>query len=173
MRRILIAQQPGGSFGMPWRGDAPCYNFNFPNEHFCADEIDKAGDKSEIGTLVIGCDLPDYSFISQMINLRQLYIYAGEKLSDLSFIEGLVYLRQLYIAESHITSLQPLAALAAEKTRLYNENPKDIEHMLKYAFEAVCIRSDCLDTVPNELADCDVLRTREFIINDKRVKRAR
>lgn len=158
---------------MPWKGDAPCYNFNVPNEHFRADEIDKAGDKSEIETLVIGCGLPDHSFISQMINLRQLYIYSGEKLSDLSFIEGLVYLRQLYIAESHITSLQPLAALAAEKSRLYNESPKDIEHMLKYVFEAVCIRSDHLDRIPSDLADSDVLHTREFIINDKRVKRDR
>lgn len=55
----------------------PCFNFNAPDEHFRADEIEKIGDKSKIETLVIGCDLPDYDFISDMVNLRQLYIYSG------------------------------------------------------------------------------------------------
>lgn len=167
MRQILIAEKPGSSYGMPWKGDAPCFNFNIPNEHFRADEIENIGDKSEIETLVIGCDLPDYDFISDMVNLRQLYIYSGENLSDLSFIERLVCLRQLYLAESHITSLEPFASLIAEKSRLYSEGPDKIERILKYAFEAICIRSDCLDCDPNDFIDKYVLRTREFTINNK------
>lgn len=171
MRRILIADNPGSSYGMPWKGDAPCFNFKMPNEHFHVDEIENIGDKSEIGTLVIGCNLPDYDFISDMVNLQQLYIYSGKNLIDLSFIEGLVCLRQLYLAESHITSLEPFASLTAEKSRLYREGPNDIEHMLKYAFEAVCLCSDRLDCDPNELTDKYVLRTREFVINNKRAGR--
>lgn len=170
MRRILIAEKPGSSYGMPWKGDAPCFNFNMPDEHFRADEIENIGDRSEIETLVIGCDLPDYAFISDMINLQQLYIYSGENLSDLSFIEGLICLRQLYIAESHIASLDAFVALTAEKSRLYGESPKGIERILKYVFEAVCIRSDHLDCDPNDLADKDVLRTREFFINNKKAR---
>lgn len=170
MRQILIAEEPGSSYGMPWKGDAPCFNFKHPNEHFRADEIENIGDSSEIEALVIGCDLPDYNFISEMVNLQQLYIYSGENLSDLSFIENLICLRQLYIAESHITSLEPFAALTAEKSRLYAESPKDIMSMLKYVFEAVCIRSDCFDCDPNDLTDKYVLRTRELIINDKRAR---
>lgn len=168
MRRILIAEEPCSSYGLPWKGDAPCFNFRVPDEHFRADEIENIGDKSEIETLVIGCDLPDYDFVSDMINLRQLYIYSGENLSDLSFIERLVCLRQLYIAQSHISSLEPLAALTAEKSRLYNEDPHNIESIFKYTFEAVCIRSDRLDCDPNDFTNQDVLRTREFVINKKR-----
>lgn len=170
MRRILIAEKPGSSYGMPWKSDAPCFNFNMPNEHYRADEIENIGDKSEIETLVLGCDLPDYDFISDMVNLRQLYIYSGENLSDLSFIERLVCLRQLYLAESHITSLEPLVSLTAEKSRLYSEGSNDIAHMLKYVFEAVCIRSDRLDCDPNDLTDKYVLCTREFVINGKRAR---
>lgn len=171
MRHILIAEKPASSYGMPWKGDAPCFNFNAPDEHFRADEIEKIGDKSEIEALVIGCDLPSYGFISDMVNLRQLYIYSGSDLSDLSFIERLVCLKQLYIAESHIISLEPFASLTAEKSRLYNEAPNNIGHMLKYTFEAVCIRSDHLDCDPNDLTDNYVLHTREFVINNKRAGR--
>lgn len=168
MRRILIAEEPCSSFGLPWKGDAPCFNFKAPDEHFRADEIENIGDKSEIETLVIGCDLPDYDFISDMVNLRQLYIYSGENINDLSFIKKLVCLRQLYLAQSHIGSLEPLAVLTAEKSRLYGENPENIENILKYAFEAVCIRSDRLDCDPNDFTDRNVLHTREFVINNKR-----
>lgn len=168
MRRILIAENPGSSYGMPWKGDAPCFNFNAPDEYFRADKIESLGDKSEIETLVIGCDLSDHDFISDMVNLQQLYIYSGGALRDLSFIEKLVCLRQLYIAESHITSLEPFSALTAEKSRLFGESTKDIVHMLRYVFEAVCIRSDCLDCDPNDFTDKYVLRTREFVINNKR-----
>lgn len=74
MRSILIANEPGGSFGLPWKGDAPCFNFNFPRENVPADELDKIADKSEITTLVLGVDLQDYSVISEFLNLNQLYI---------------------------------------------------------------------------------------------------
>lgn len=84
---------------------------------------------------MIGCELPDYDFISDMVNLRQLYIYSGGYLSDLSFIERLVCLKQLYIAESHITSLEPFASLTAEKSRLYNETPNDIAEMIYLALK--------------------------------------
>lgn len=170
MRQILIAEKPISVYKMPWKSDGRCFNFRAPNEHFRADEIDKIGDKSEIETLVIGCDLPDYDFISDMVNLRQLYIYSGENLSDLSFIERLVCLRQLYIAQSHIGSLELFTALVTKKSRLYREGPDDIEHMLKYAFEAVSIHSDRLDCDPNDFTDKYVLRTRDFVINNKRAK---
>lgn len=170
MRRILIAEKPVNSYGMPWRSDGTCFSFKGPNEHLRPDEIANIGDKSEIESLVISCDLPDYGFISDMVNLQQLYIYSGGNLSDFSFIENLICLRHLFIAESHIGSLEPLVRLAAEKSRLYAESPQDFKSIFKYFFEAVCIRSDCLDCDPNDLADIDALRAREFVINNKRAK---
>lgn len=49
MRHILIAEKPACSYGMPWKGDAPCFNFNMPNEHFRAYEIEnrrQVGDRN-------------------------------------------------------------------------------------------------------------------------------
>lgn len=164
MRSILIADYPGGSFGMPWRGDAPCFNFNYPREHLRPEELDKIGDKTDIETLVIGVDLPDYGFISELVNLRQLYIYSGKNLKDIEFIRPLVGLRQLYIYESQISSLEPFEALAAEKSRLYQESSKDLKAIITYPFEAVCIRSDFINCDLRELKKYDSLRTRELYI---------
>lgn len=167
MRSILIANEPGGSFGLPWKGDAPCFNFNFPRKNIPADELDKIADKSEITTLVLGVDLQDYSVISEFLNLNQLYIYSGNSLTDISFIKPLVKLHQLYIAESHISSLEPFAELIKEKARLLDESGESKDAFFTYPFEAVCIRSDRLDCKPEDYIDKTVLFTREFYINNR------
>lgn len=170
MKSILIANEPGGSFGMPWKGDAPCFNFNIPRENIPADELDKIADKSEITTLVLGVDLQDYSVVSEFSELKQLYIYSGENLTDLSFIKPLVRLRQLYIAESHITSLEPFEELIKEKARLLAES-EEKNAFFTYPFEAVCIRSDRLNCSPRDFKEkykeTRVLFTREFYINNR------
>lgn len=60
--------------------------------------------------------------------------------------------------KSHIASLEPFASLTAEKSRLYSKGPNDIGNMLKYVFEAVCIRLDKLDCGPKGFTDKYVLR---------------
>lgn len=171
MRSVLIANEPGGGFGMPWKGDAPCFNFNIPRENIPANELDKIADKSEITTLVIGVDLADYSFVSEFSNLKQLYIYSGDTLTDISFIKPLVKLRQLYIAASHIASLEPLEELVTEKARLLAESEEKQAFFTSYPFEAVCIRSDCLNCSPRDFKEkfkeTRVLFTREFYINNR------
>lgn len=174
MRSILIADAPGSSFGLPWKGDAPCYNFNMPRGNIPAGELDKIADKSEITTLVIGVDMPDYGFVSEFVNLKQLYIYSGNNLTDISFIKPLVKLQQLYITESHIASLEPLEELIMEKGRLLAES-KETHPFFIYSFEAVCIRSDSLPDRPDckpralkeKFKNTRVLLTREFYINNR------
>lgn len=153
MKSILIADEPGNGFGLPWKGDAPCYNFNFPRENIPAEELPKIADKSEITTLVIGVDLEDYSVVSEFSELTQLYIYSGEKLTDISFIKPLVKLHQLYIAESHISSLEPLAELITEKARLLTENKDDTNALFTYYIEALCIASDSLNCTTREFKE--------------------
>lgn len=169
MRRILIenegidATQRG--FGMPWAYDATCYNFRMPNETIAAEEVTTLANKKEIESLVIGCKLNDYSFIKDMKNLRQLYIYNGDHMEDMDFIKELVNLSQLYIANSHIRSLEPLLRLISlQKIRVEQE-----ENAMKRMFmtiQAICIESD------NELDGSELLESgvyiSEFIINRKK-----
>ncbi|MDE6732166.1 MAG: hypothetical protein K2J77_04745 [Oscillospiraceae bacterium] len=153
MKSILIADEPGGSFGLPWKGDAPCFNFNVPRENIPADELPKIADKSEITTLVLGVDLQDYSVVSEFSELTQLYIYSGEKLTDISFIKPLVKLHQLYIAKSHISSLEPLEELIREKARLLLENKDNTNAFFTYYIEALCISSDSLNCTTREFKE--------------------
>ncbi len=145
MRKILIDKEMKDpkhcSYGFPWRHDGNCYNFRVPDECVTADEISGIKDFDEIENLVIGCDLDDYGFISEMVNLRQLYIYSGENIYDMSFIASLVKLNHLYIHESHINSLDPLIALMLEQKRLLSLE-KDINKRLFMTLEAVAINSD-------------------------------
>ncbi len=177
MRQILIAEAEAGSFGLPWKRDSTCFNFKFPKEVVHPDDIDKIAGSSDIDALVIGCDLSDYSFISDMINLTHLYIYSGENITDLSFIENLIHLRQLYVVGTHITSVEPLTKLTAEKSRLLaaarekDNSPKNrLKTSLDYAFDAVCLESDSFDCAPKDLAEDNVLRTDEIIVNGKRMR---
>ncbi len=173
MRQILIAEAEAGSFGLPWKNDSTCFNFKFPNETVHPDDIDKIAGSSDIDALVIGCDLPDYSFVSDMIDLTHLYIYSGENITDLSFIEKLVHLRQLYVVGTHITSVEPLFKLTAEKSRLLavaREKDDRLRAYLDYAFDAVCLQSDSFDCAPKDLAEDNVLRTDEIIVNGKRMR---
>lgn len=173
MRQIVISETEAGSFGLPWKRDSTCINFKFPKETVHPDDIDKIAGSSDIDALVIGCDLSDYSFISDMINLTHLYIYSGENITDLSFIEKLVHLRQLYVVGTHITSVEPLFKLTAEKSRLLavaREKDDRLRAYLDYAFDAVCLQSDSFDCAPKDLAEDNVLRTDEIIVNGKRMR---
>lgn len=102
MRSILIEDKgldaADYSYSMPWKHDANCFNFKFPNETIRKGQIAQIGNTEDIKTLVIGCDLDDYRFIAEMTNLEQLYIYTGRNIRNLSFIEKLVHLNHLCIS---------------------------------------------------------------------------
>ncbi len=165
MRQVLIAEKKANCFPMPWRLDSTCFNFRCPDEHFRPSE--DLGNLPDVETLVITSDLTDYSFISDMINLRYLYIYSGNNVRDLSFIENLVNLGHLCLYSTHITSLEPLMRLAEKKDKLFGSSD-DLFKRLQYSFHAIYIDSDCLDFDPNMLNESRTLQMAgEFIFNRK------
>jgi len=171
MRKILIdhhQMQPREcTYGLPWRHDAACFNFQVPDEFLLCDEIGKIPDKSDIETLVIGCDLNDYDFLSDMTNLRQLYIYSGERIHNVDFVENLVKLRQLYIVGSHIDTLDGLLKLIEEKkNRLEAET--DVWKRIELGMEGICIESDCESLDGKKLSEGNI-HIAEIIINKKHV----
>ncbi len=173
MRKILIDSEQINprecSFGFPWKHDAACYNFQVPDEFLLCHEIGNIQDKSDVETLVIGCDLEDYEFISDMTNLRQLYIYSGERIHSVDFVKSLVKLRQLYIANSHIDSLDGLVKLIEEKeNRLAAET--DAWKRMELGMEGICIESDCESLDGQKLSE-GKLYIAEVIINGRHVKK--
>lgn len=145
MRRILIEKEnidpKACSYGFPWKHDSVCFNFRMPEECVTADKIGEIRNKGDIETLVIGCDLTDHSFIGEMTELKQLYIYAGNDLYSLDFVKKLNKLRQLYIANSHIDLLEPLVEMIKERKRLF-DSETDIHKRLFMLIEGICIKSD-------------------------------
>ena len=101
-------------------------------------------------TLVIGCKLVDYSFISKMNNLRQLYIYSGDNIYDLNFIENLVCLRQICICNSHVESIQPIANLIKNKKEKH-ANSKEFKEKLECDIEGIYIETDRCSVNEEEL----------------------
>ena len=145
MRRILIEKEYVNprecSYGFPWDSDGTCYNFKSPNECVKSSEIDNIENLEDVETLVIGCDLQDYGFISKCKNLTQLYIYTGSNITDLSFLEKLYKVNHLYIGRSKVNSLEPLERLVEEKSRLMSET-KDLWTKISYGLEGVYIVSE-------------------------------
>ena len=171
MRKILLDNHQLDptkcSYGLPWKHDAICFNFRGPEELILADNLDDLGDLSEIETLVIGCELDDYSFIAGMTNLQQLYIYTAANMSSLDFVESLIKLRQMYVANSHVASLESLVKLLSEKKRLLDEQ-NDIHNRIAYIIEGICIESD-VDLDGKELLTSGVYMS-ELIINKRHFK---
>ena len=174
MRRILIEDDEVDvkkcCYGFPWRYDATCFNFKAPNEIVQASEIEKIDCWDEITTLVIGCDLDDYSFIANMVNLEQLYIYTGHNIKDVSFVKGLINLLHLYIEDSCVESLDALKELIAEKKRLFDEET-NMYKRLSMGMDAICINSK-YNLDDQELWEPGAFIS-ELIINRKRVKKLR
>lgn len=108
--RILIDDKEieNRAYILPWYNDGTGFNFKSPDTQIDPGKVNDIENPLSVRTLVIECDLQDYSFIRQMKNLTQLYIYTGTNISDLSFLEGLEKLKQLCILKSHITSLESL-----------------------------------------------------------------
>ena len=127
------------SYGFPWDHEAHCFNFKAPNEFVMDTDIWKIANPEKVTALIIGCNLKDYSFISKMTNLRQLYIYAGENIVDLKFISELTNLNQLYLAESKIKEIDELVTLL----RRQKEIAKNLEgiNRIIYGFDAICVNS--------------------------------
>ena len=117
----------------------------------------------EIETLVIGCDLTDYSFISRMENLKQLYVFTGKNIDSLTFVRGLYKLNQLYIAESQIQALDDLDELM-RRQKVVLDGMKGVERLL-FGLKAICVNSS------NNLNGNMLLETglsaSEIIINHK------
>ena len=170
MRRILIEKEnidpKSCSFGFPWKHDSICYNFRMPEECVTADNVGELVNKDDIETLVIGCDLSDHSFIEDMDNLKQLYIYSGANIYSLEFISKLNRLSQLYIAESQIETLNPVVELIKERKRLFDLE-KDIHKRLFIMIEGICINSD--KELDGKLLKKQNFYISEIIINNSRI----
>ena len=170
MRRILIENKnidlKRCSFGFPWKHDTTCFNFRMPEECVTADSIAGIVNKDDIETLVIGCDFSDYSFIEDMVNLKQLYIYAGANIYSLGFISKLNCLSQLYIADSRIENLNPLIELIKERKRLYDAE-RDMHKRLFMMIEGICVNSD--KELDGKLLTEQGFYISEIIINKSRI----
>ncbi len=172
-RRILIDSREVDishcSFAMPWRSDSVCYGFKFPTELIKAEDVDKLTDKQNIESLVIGCPLSSYDFISDMENLTNLYIYNGENLTDLSFIRNLLKLDHLYIAKSHISDLEPLDFLLKEKQK-HIEGEKELIEKLRFTVGGISLGTDCRITEPERLFDSGIIIS-ELLVNGERIRK--
>ena len=154
MKRILIDNKQEDlkqiAYSIPWKSDTVCFNFKHPEIFVLDSEIQELQDEGSVETLVIGCKLLDYSFISKMNNLRQLYIYSGENVYDLNFIENLVYLQQICICNSHVESLQPIANLIKNKKEKH-ANSKEFKEKLECDIEGIYIETDRCSVNEEEL----------------------
>lgn len=173
MRKILIDNNQiinprECTYGFPWRHDATCFNFRTPDEFISYHDISNIPDKSDIETLVIGCDLDDYDFISDMAKLRQLYIYSGGKISNIDFVKDLINLKQLYISRSHIESLDGLVKLIEEKRRKI-DTEADLWKRIELGMEGICIESDCDSLDGKELLETNIYIS-EVIIKGEHIR---
>lgn len=173
MRRILVDSKEVDisecSFAMPWRSDSVCYGFKFPTELIKTEDVDKLTDKQNIESLVIGCPLSSYDFISNMENLTNLYIYNGENLTDISFIRNLLKLDHLYIAKSHISDLEPLDFLLKEKQK-HIEAEEDIIEKLLFTMSGISLGTDCSINDPERLFDSGNIIS-ELLINGEKIRK--
>lgn len=168
--RILIDDHEREVYPLPWDSDGTWYNFKAPDRRIHLDNLDAIKRPSYVKTLVVGCNLPDYRFISRMKNIEQLYIYDGDSIVDLSFLETLVKLKQLCVIGTHVESLESIRRLIERKYELYKAIPeeKELQGRLTYGFEGICITSDAYDSDGSDLLKPDI-STSDIIVNKNQI----
>lgn len=130
-------------YSFPWRSDATCYNFHVPEIMVPDDRIEEMiTDPLEVETLVVTADLEDYSFISKMKNLKQLYLYNAYHLENLFAFEKLVKLRQLMIMHGGILCMDSIDSLLVNKKKALDASKKDIRALITYGMEGMYIHAD-------------------------------
>ncbi len=130
-------------YRMPWSSDAICYNFNEPEIFIPDDAIDEMiTDPLDVETLVVTADLKDYSFISEMKNLTQLYLYNAREFWNLNIIRDLVNLRQICIMHSKVICIDGLNTLLMNKKKLIDLASNDFGARIGYGIEGIRIHSD-------------------------------
>ena len=172
--RILIDKENrlDKAYPLPWKSDATCFNFKSPEIVVHPDNIMVEIEKPEqVESLVIACDLKDYSFIEEMTNLTQLYIYSAENIKDLEFLKQLVKIRQLCLGNINVESLDGLVKLIDLKYQKYKEIEEinDLEGRLTYGFEGVYIQSNKYEGNGMELIKPNICRG-DMVVNGTRVK---
>lgn len=170
--RLLINKERSVdiAFPLPWRYDATCFNFKAPKRAVTSAKEIKS--PQEVETLVVACDLPDYQFIGEMVNLVQLYLYAGKNIKELSFLENLVKIRQLCIYGANFESLAGLVKLVEKKSELYKEfaeksEAEKFKGRIKYGFEAIYLQSNLYNGDGKEILMPNILRGNNACINGK------
>ncbi|KIC05448.1 hypothetical protein LRN_1729 [Ligilactobacillus ruminis DPC 6832] len=174
MLRILIDtdKRLDKSYPLPWKSDATCFNFKAPEMVIYPENtIEKITEPEDVESLVIACDLTDYKFISEMVNLTHLYIYSAENIKDLDFLKNLSKIRQLYLGNINVESLEGLVELIELKDQKYKEieEVNDLEGRLTYGFEGIYIQSNKYEGDGTELVKPNICRN-DIVVNDKRVK---
>ena len=131
------------AYPMPWRSNACCYNFHTPKIFIPDDRISEMiTDPLDVETLVVTSDLEDYSFISDMKNLTQLYLYNARHLWDISIFKELVKLSQICIMNSKVICLDGLNALLVNKKKASESMSDDFNARITYGIEGIYIHSD-------------------------------
>lgn len=168
--RILIDEHDRDVYFLPWSADAICFNFKAPDRFITPGrEMEEIKRPSYVETLVIGCDLSDYSFISRMKNLKQLYIYTGMNLEKLDFFENLVYLQHICIC-CNAASIDPLLKLIEKKYALYKQMPEseDFKGRLMYGIDGLFLSSPSYKGDASIFLKSDICRS-EIIVNGQRI----
>lgn len=172
MRRILIddkiVETEGTSYGLPWYHDANCFNVRLPEESILSRNVNTLSGNEEIEGIFIGCELEDYSFLKDMTNLKQLYIYTAEGLEDIEFIENMTKLRHLCIYRSNIKEIAPLEVLLDKQKKIHEIEKLEGKCWIGCFCHAIYINSS---TVLNYRNGLEKYRRyiSELILNDKRI----
>lgn len=170
--RILISKDIDIdiAYPLPWKSTATCFNFKSPT--IVLKSVAEINSPKDVKTLVIESDLEDYSFIQEMVNLEQLYIYKGMNVTDISFLNNLKKLKQLCLVGARIKNLSELRILIDKKNELYKEGAekfpeKEFRLRCTYAFEGLYLQSDLYEGDGSELITTEISRADNICINGK------
>ncbi len=112
------------AIGVPWESTSNAFSMKTPNVFMSAEDIYDEEvlsllRKHQVVGFYIDTPLPDYSFLKEFEQIKDLNIKKADNLKDISFLESLIRCRMLYIQNATLGNLDPV--LRAMKT----EPPKD------------------------------------------------
>ncbi len=161
-------------YGMPWRSDAPCFSFIFPqktidiNSSVWKRELLKI--KEDIRVITISSDLEedDYIILGELENLEQIYMYTAKKLKEIDFIERLSKLSILHIDSSEISDISPIERRDRANIEMYKKKREQNEKFHLANLSHISIVNSKIENI-TPLYEMSIV---ELILKNNRIKDA-
>ncbi len=102
-----------GQYPIPWDSTANAYKMILPNVYISKEDINDKEimcqlKKFKVEGCYIFCELENYDFLNDFVDMKDLNIYSAYNLRDFSFLENCTKCDLLFVSRAHLSNIDQI-----------------------------------------------------------------